>query len=405
MASSPTAVQGVLAPPLARARPWLARLWPESASLSPIPALDGMRALAALLVLTFHAWGFVPGSIAPGHRPDSYPIYFGKTGVNLFFVLSGFLLFLPYAEWIFGLRARPAALAFYKRRALRVGPAYWVSLILLFFITPFSLAKVGDLAIHSVFLANISWPTMYTFNGVFWTMAIEVQFYAALPLVALGMYRMARHLAPAAAIASGLLALLGVSLAAVIVEATGRFTTTPVISSLLISYASLPYWLVVFGFGIGCATIYTYVTKIARFTERPWRIIRWASVGVLVAGVVLALASATLPPLQFSPLVDQTFGFAYAGLLLGVLLGPALCRRPFEWRPVRFLGLISYSFYIWHKEIQNPAAHLVGSLPVLQQQIALGLIMLVGTTLVAYVSFQLVERPFFNARKRTQLAG
>jgi peptidoglycan/LPS O-acetylase OafA/YrhL len=72
--------------------------------------------------------------------------------------------------------------------------------------------------------------------------------------------------------------------------------------------------------------------------------------------------------------------------------------------------MISYSFYIWHKEIQNPAAHLVRSLPVLQQQVALGLIMLVGTTLVgttlvAYVSFQLVERPFFNARKRTQLAG
>lgn len=402
--SVPAAVAVAARPAVARHRLLSVRryLWPESGALSPIPALDGMRALAALLVLVFHAWSYVPGYIPAGRDPGDYPLFYGKTGVNLFFVLSGFLLFLPYAQWIFGQRQRPSALAFYKRRALRVGPAYWVSLILLFFLAPLTLATIGDLAIHTVFLANISWGTMYTFNGVFWTMAIEVQFYATLPLIAWGIHRLTRRLAPGAAILAGMLGLCGISLLAIYVEGTGRFSNTPVVSSLLISYASLPYWLAVFGFGIGCAGLYTYVTKVAprRGAGVGTNGMRAIGAIVLLVGVTLAIASAFFGPLQHNPLVDQTFGLGYAGLLLGVLFGPRIFRMPFEWRPMRFLGLISYSFYIWHKEIEYPAAHVIRSLPVLQQQLALGVLTLVGTTLVAYVSYQFVERPFINARKR-----
>ena len=89
--------------------------------MNAIPALDGLRALAVLLVILFHAWTFVPGYIQPGQNAADYALFYGKTGVQLFFVLSGFLLFLPYAQWIFGLRERPSTLMFYKRRALRVG--------------------------------------------------------------------------------------------------------------------------------------------------------------------------------------------------------------------------------------------------------------------------------------------
>ena len=86
------------------------RAWPESGAVSPVPALDGLRAIAVLLVLVFHSWYRVPGFLAPGQLQSSNPLDAGHTGVHLFFVLSAFLLFQPYARWLFGLQARPSAL-------------------------------------------------------------------------------------------------------------------------------------------------------------------------------------------------------------------------------------------------------------------------------------------------------
>jgi Acyltransferase family len=70
-----------------------ARLWPESGAVSSIPALDGLRAVAVLFVLAFHAWLAAPGFSRPGDLVFTLPITYGRTGVQLFFVLSGFLLF------------------------------------------------------------------------------------------------------------------------------------------------------------------------------------------------------------------------------------------------------------------------------------------------------------------------
>src|SRR5215472_5489881 len=115
---------------------WMARLWPESGAVSPIPALDGLRAVAVLLVMLFHSWWYMPGQNAQGPQQGQFAINYARTGVPLFFVLSGFLLFLPYARWLFGLRPRPSTWLFYKRRALRIGPAYWVSLVILILVAP-----------------------------------------------------------------------------------------------------------------------------------------------------------------------------------------------------------------------------------------------------------------------------
>ncbi len=70
-----------------------------------------------------------------------YPINYGRTGVHLFFVLSGFLLFLPYARWLFGMGQRPSAQLFYKRRVLRIGPAYWACLAILLLAGPITAAS------------------------------------------------------------------------------------------------------------------------------------------------------------------------------------------------------------------------------------------------------------------------
>jgi hypothetical protein len=71
-----------------------------------------------------HVWWVTSERVALGAGVTNHSIDYPWIGVHLFFVLSGFLLFLPYARWIQGGRERPSARLFYKRRFLRIVPAY-----------------------------------------------------------------------------------------------------------------------------------------------------------------------------------------------------------------------------------------------------------------------------------------
>ena len=117
---------------------WFSALLGDNKQKNNIAVLDGVRAMACLLVLFFHVnvisrdghtWqvavrpltSAVAGSIALA----------GSSGVTLFFVLSGFLLFLPYAKSLLFESMWPSARLFYLRRALRIVPAYYAALFLI----------------------------------------------------------------------------------------------------------------------------------------------------------------------------------------------------------------------------------------------------------------------------------
>ena len=376
------------------------RLWPESGAVNSIPALDGLRAVAVLLVMLYHSWTFVPNAVPHGTSAAASPFYYGKTGVQLFFVLSGFLLFLPYAQWIFGLRSRPSTLKFYQRRALRVGPAYWVSLAILSLTLPITFASLRDVIYHVFYLSNVSWQTTFTINGVYWTMAIEVQFYVLLPLIAAAMYALSKVTRPIIAAAVVALCLVVISAISYSLGSLHSLSNIPVVSSFLLNYSAMPYWLGIFGFGIVASMAYVRLTRVARLTERMRQSVRRLSTGIGLAGILLALTLALASALHAIPLLDLTFGLAYACLLVGVILGARGFRRVFASRPLRFLGLISYSFYIWHRVVLHViASHIrLGSFaPNMVAVFVVGAILSAG---VAYVSYQALERPFIMARKQ-----
>jgi surface polysaccharide O-acyltransferase-like enzyme len=154
-----------------------------------IRSLDGLRAVAALLVILYHAFVFSVSNIKLSLGPvNLYPAWnYGRTGVQLFFVLSGFLLFLPYARAILLGWQLPAARKFYQRRILRIVPAYWVCLAILVLISlPTYLSKVGlkNIATHMFFIHNVFPSFDSSIQGPFWTMAVEAQFYLLLPAIA-----------------------------------------------------------------------------------------------------------------------------------------------------------------------------------------------------------------------------
>lgn len=142
------------------------------------PLVDGVRALAALAVVTTHA-GFSSNASATA--------WYGRftarldVGVAIFFAIAGFLLFRPYlADYVDGLRA-PSYSRYLFRRGLRVLPAYWIALSIL--------ALIGLVTLDSRLWEQYGLVQIYDSQEVFggivpaWSLATEVAFYAALPLV------------------------------------------------------------------------------------------------------------------------------------------------------------------------------------------------------------------------------
>lgn len=385
-------------------RRWWRRLWPESGAVSPIPALDGLRAVAVILVMLFHAWSQIPGlsQTAEGTSQFQYPISYGRTGVQLFFVLSGFLLFLPYARWLLGLQSRPSTMLFYKRRALRVGPAYWVSLVILVLAAPLTLPSLGNALVHAVFLSNVSWATTWSINSVYWTMAVEVQFYVLLPLFGLLAYALTRRTSPILAMVLVVVGLSLVSILAALLNHFGVFTNIPVASTMLIESPALSRWVSVFAVGMACSVAYVYLTQIKRLNTKQGRNLSVVANVIMVAGLLLGLMLVFLAPLGRLPLSASLIGWSYGALLFGVLFGWPFLGRTFASRVLRFIGLISYSVYIWHNVVlQLIEPHLV-FLTSTPERVAAGFVLDVLFSIpVAYASYLLTERPFFAARKKS----
>lgn len=151
-----------------------------------IPELDGIRAIAVLMVFLYHSWGVIgtPKLLFMG-TDLSFLITWGHAGVNLFYILSGFLLFMPFAKRHYEEKEPPKLWSYFFKRALRILPLYYSYLIITILLTRTDLISTAGLktvVINFLFLQNFFRDHMI--NGVTWTLAIEVQFYLLLPIVA-----------------------------------------------------------------------------------------------------------------------------------------------------------------------------------------------------------------------------
>ncbi|PSK97166.1 peptidoglycan/LPS O-acetylase OafA/YrhL [Murinocardiopsis flavida] len=149
-------------------------------------ALDGIRALAALMVLVFHVAIETGAALADG--AIGALLSRGEMGVPLFFALSGLLLYRPWARAAIDGTPGPSVRSYLWRRGLRVLPAYWLVAL-----TAMLLWNDGFGIRHWIEVFTLT----YTFNtdpwfagtgpyglGQMWSLSVEVSFYAALPLIA-----------------------------------------------------------------------------------------------------------------------------------------------------------------------------------------------------------------------------
>lgn len=140
-----------------------------------IPQLDGLRGIACLMVLAWHTAGFTGW-----HVPIWFPGHAGEKGVEIFFVLSGFLI----TRILLHARAQGGSLRqFWVRRAGRIFPAWFLLLAVLAVVAPNWRLIPAALYLQNFVPLFDPAPYAYTWAGHGWSLAIEEQFYLAWPLV------------------------------------------------------------------------------------------------------------------------------------------------------------------------------------------------------------------------------
>jgi peptidoglycan/LPS O-acetylase OafA/YrhL len=171
------------------------------------PALDSLRAIAALSVFFFHAVGFYARGATEGNVIAPYVARL-DVGVTIFFLLSGFLLYRPFAVSMATGRPAPSARRYLRRRMLRIVPAYLVTVALVAVSLPENWVRPAE-----------DWWRTLTFTQIYggghlmhglsqtWSLCTEITFYLALPPLAAALHRLAggrwrvgRHLALLAAL-------------------------------------------------------------------------------------------------------------------------------------------------------------------------------------------------------------
>ncbi len=388
-----------------------------------IPALNGIRAIACLMVIAFHI--NLIGRERHFWQQTGKPLFSslvlsGDTGVTLFFLLSGILLFMPYAKALLYEHHWPDFRQFYMRRALRILPGYYISLFLIILFQRQEYLRPDhwkQLLLFIFFLMDSSTSTFHFLNGPYWTLAVEWQFYLFLPIIAVGFRTVVRRFRAEyrlSAIIGCLLALIGWGLFS---SYTGELLLSgrihfPVPRLLERMYVALTYGMVskfleVFAIGMLISVIYLYCTKegkerlIKRISDLLWR------GGILwLIFICVRHYSADYHQhwLLFSGLLESNawlnqFGFSlgYGAMILAILFGPTYLRAIFEWTPLYLIGVLSYGLYIWHMPLIYPfeafqelTLHL--SQPYLSYILYLAWITLVITPF-CFLFYKLVERP------------
>ncbi|WP_165423312.1 acyltransferase family protein [Ktedonosporobacter rubrisoli] len=368
---------------------WLGYVLEGNRRKSTIAPLDGIRAIACLSVVAYHLTLVTTHDIVLW-KPDQLPpvisalAFAGDTGVTLFFLLSGFLLFLPYAKSLLFDAPWPSMRFFYFRRALRILPAYYVTLLLMILLEHHEYLQRDHLVRLGLFLTLFmdSFPQTYReLNGPFWSLAVEWQFYLLLPFLALAIAWIVRRgslkrrvcllmACLSAVIAWGLLSRYG-----------GIYLTAHPDQSFLVPRSVLnvimPFvygaqgsglhgkFLEDFAVGMLLSSCYTVARALppeSRLNELLRRLHPWLWVVGLLWLLVMACWKFNLDNPhtwlvldQFPPVYNYVselgFSIGYGLCIAAILFGASWLRAPFEWSPLRWLGILSYGLYMWHLKL------------------------------------------------------
>ena len=384
----------------------------SSGARAKLDGFDGLRALAALSVVSYHvalSGKFAQaGSLAP-------LLWELKGGVAIFFVISGALLYLPYARAIRDESTLPDWRVYARRRGVRILPAYWIALTAVA-IGPFGAGVFGSGVWSYYGLSQIYDPqTVLGGLGVAWSLCVEVSFYALLPVFAWVVGRTARlpGSRTAVRVELGWIAVAGVA-SLVLRGALVGSVTAPFYDRGQTLMVSLPGLLDWFAIGMALAVLRAEL-EAGRASRFPLAVLgrrAWLCVMLAFGAFMIAI------PEQHGDIFLPWYGVAThlaigigSGLLVLAAIVPGAPRTR-SW-PLRVLaspvaawvGAISYGIYLWHFPALLLIERAVLPHPASASVTGLGLVWLVvmGAALVlGAASFYLVERPAQRLLRRRE---
>ena len=376
-------------------------LHPTSTGINNIPSLDGVRGVAILMVIVCHFFAFsvITGGGFPiilkisGHPFEINKLLMsGSYGVRLFFFLSAFLLFMPYARTnLLGIKKVDTKL-FYRRRVARILPAYLLVLFALSLAwlvneTPFSWLNF----LLNLFFIHPFFPFKNDVGSEFipgtWSLVTEVHFYLILPWIAWFF----------SSIKKGALSALTLMVLSFLYRACIAYITAPSVNFTLIH--NILGHIDIFGLGMLAALIYVKYTEKGCINIPTWiPYLLLASGFLLISGFITyrCIHNGRFPP--FISDYETLLGLSFFMIVLGVVLGPSPVRQLMEWEPLRIVGLISYSMFLINillaKYLLSP---IMGMLTIIDPLHRLTFNMTVGVVMLLIVSIPLylyVEKPF-----------
>jgi peptidoglycan/LPS O-acetylase OafA/YrhL len=382
------------------------------------PCFEGLRALAALAVVFTHA-GALAGSANSGvlYRPSQM----GDIGVSVFFLLSGFLIYRPFVSAGLDGAAPMRLRAFWWRRLLRILPAYWLALTVLWAFGNFHLGKMW----WRYYLLVQTYDARTALHGIeqAWSICTEMTFYLLIPLWAMLLRRLWRGRTTLKVELGGVAVLIAAGYASRAAFSATTVQWGPGTPMRAVSFMWLPNQIDLFAWGMGLAVLHAWASQTGRISTWDRRLGRAAGLWWAAAfGAFMVVVYVLGPPsfhVGYKGAYWQERQILYA--LVAILLLVPLAfgdqsrgglRTVLRLRPVVWVGTVSYALYLWHLDLMKrfvtpvPDAH--GNVPwhgwtgkllghgnfwlLLVSGVVLGLI-------AAAVSWYALEKPFLRLKR------
>ena len=375
--------------------------------------LDGIRFVAAFLVLLQHSYGFKKAYSDASPFLDRCFSDTGRIGVNLFFILSGFLIsYLLLMEK--DATGTVSYRNFYVRRILRIWPLYLGYGLILTFLSPYVADRLGwgnntdapTMLLNLVFLLLFSVNMQIAFIGsnrgmfeISWSVCIEEQFYLVWPLLINTFRKKLKGLLVVMFSISILVRLVIVFLLPVF------FPAWPREKVLLMNYVLLTDKLDLFGGGLFIALLYYNRQRYAGFFQRCFHPV--LQVIMTVAALLYALSIARPEGVYYELFADHyVCDILFGYVLLAAVADNSVYRL--EIPLLKTLGRISFGIYLFHtavcqfvllffrKIIGHPQWRLV-------YDVGYPLVCLAVTGVIAWVSYTYYEMWFLNKKKKFEM--
>jgi peptidoglycan/LPS O-acetylase OafA/YrhL len=320
---------------------------PARAADGRYPCFDGIRALAVFMVIVYHSVFFATAFDTPGAR------FFWNlnAGVWIFFVVSGFLLYLPFAAEHLGGGRHVSWRGFAIRRVARIYPAYWAVIAFFTFVVPrATITGAGGFARSLTLTFTYTRARNPFLVGLppAWSLVVEMTFYAFLPFYAAAVGRLARRWNALSVELLGVAVVGALGVGAIVAVAEGYDAAWITV---------LPQHVTAFALGMFLAVLSSAplragtVARLEQFGRAAW--VWWALALALFLAIPLVARVEPLAGMSAGQTIGLNICQTFIGffVVIPAVLGPqrhGAIRRFLRSRPLVFFGVISYGLYLWH---------------------------------------------------------